>query len=137
MLAYKLANGELEAVTHGCITVVGLLGIIVANLLSSFERPWVLFQTPEFLHNSFTQYVESAELAIAEADQKTAEKEYFSSVMIGYVYYHCRTCTDSDCPIKHEMSRVELPEFVSPAHVARMSGRFIKKMNSIFEEQQK
>lgn len=137
ILVFKLGDGELEAVTHGIITALGLVAVVVSQFLHSYERPWILFHSVQLIHEFFTEHMEMAEVAIVEADEKLSEKDYFSSALVGYMYHHCRRCNDPDCPIKLEAGKVELTEFANASHLARMPSRFVKKLDTIFEQQHK
>jgi hypothetical protein len=58
-------------------------------------------------------------------------------MLIGYIYHHCRMCTETDCPIKFDMAKVTLVELFYASNLTRMLTRFIKKLDLMFEQQQK
>lgn len=116
---------------------MGLSLVFIAGVLKSYQKPWLLFANTEQICESFLQYIETAEMALEEADQKASDKEYFSSKLLAYVYQHCKKCNEVDCPVKLEMGRVEMTKFASAHHLLRMPGRFVRKLNIIFEQQHK
>lgn len=73
-----------------------------------------------------------AQMAVEQPEDKTFKKDHFPCIIIAYTYNHPKVCADPQCPLRVELDRTPINEYLTEGFGPRLISRFIKKMDCIF-----
>lgn len=132
ILYLRLSEIKSPSLSYVATMLLGLIFLFVNGYLKIYRIPWVLYYKEENIHSHFNEFVQMAQVAIEQPEDKTFKKDHFPCMIIAYTYSHPKICGDPQCPLRMELDQVPIAEYLTETVGSRLISRFLKKMDCIF-----